>query len=170
MLFPFLLFSPSLDDDVEECPTLEGIIDQAEAREESHLADHVLRYRSARQKKSKDRFKNFDISSGGLQGPALKSWQSVKKTHDHVISTAKLRVDVDLPKHVEEERLRLRGRLLEKWKSFDPNINGGVHGVEPMEWSGVRGRGLEWCPWSGVETRQWSGVEWCPGRGIEWRP
>ena len=36
----------------------------------------------------------------------MKSWQSVKKTHDHAIST-KLRVDVDLPKHVEDERVRL---------------------------------------------------------------
>lgn len=110
------------------------IIDDAKPREESHLAGHVLRYRRARQKKSKVRFEKYDTSSGGLQGPALKSWQSVKKTHDHVIETAKVRVDLKLPRHVEEERARLRMRGYEKWKSFDPDVNGGLHGVELEHW------------------------------------
>jgi hypothetical protein len=110
------------------------IVDGATACEDSHLADHVLRYRTARQKKSKDRFKNFDASSGGLQGPELKTWQSVKETHDRVVSSAKVRVDVALPKHVEEERLRLRDRTYEKWKTYNPDVNGGMHGVELEHW------------------------------------
>ncbi len=101
------------------------IIDGAEARETTRLAPHAARYRRERRAKSAARFRDYDVSSGGLQGPELKVWNSVRATHDRVVGTAQARVDKALPKHVQAEWDRKRARGQAKWAGFDPDVNGG---------------------------------------------
>ena len=70
------------------------IIETAEKREDTQLAPHAARYRFERQEKSRKRFENYDISSGGLEGPELKLWHHMKATHDRVVDGAQVRVSL----------------------------------------------------------------------------
>ena len=110
------------------------IISTAEKREESKLEPHARRYRAERRAKSHARFKNYDISSGGLEGPELKLWKSIKKTHDQVVGDAEVRVEMELPKHVQIEWDRKKKKLDDKWRDYSPDVNGGFHGVELGHW------------------------------------
>jgi hypothetical protein len=110
------------------------IIQTATSKEETKLEPHAVRYRNERIQKSKDRFTNYDISSGGLEGPELKLWRHIKKTHDTVVDGASVRVDVNLPKHVQQEWKRKKLKNVEKWSNYDPDINGGAHGIELEHW------------------------------------
>ena len=110
------------------------IIGNAKAREDTHLGKHEKRYRQERQARSHKRFLNYDISSGGLQGPELKLAQHLRKTHDRVVNGANVRIDVTHDKHVLEEWKNLKIKSQIKWDSYDPDINGGKHGVELEHW------------------------------------
>ena len=46
----------------------DNIIKTATNREDTKLAPHAARYREERMEKSKKRFENYDVSSGGLEG------------------------------------------------------------------------------------------------------
>jgi hypothetical protein len=67
-------------------------------------------------------------------GPELKLWHHMRATHDQVVKNARLRVDVQLPKHVQHEWDRKKIKRKEKWSNYDPDVNGGKHGVELEHW------------------------------------
>jgi hypothetical protein len=112
----------------------DNIIANAKSREDTHLDVHALRYRKERKARSTKRFEHYDISSGGLEGPELKLWHHIRETHDRVVDSAATRVDVELPKHVREERERKKEKRNEKWSNYDPDVTGGTHGVELKHW------------------------------------
>ena len=74
------------------------------------------------------------IAMDNQTGPELKLWHHMRATHDQVVKNARLRVDVQLPKHVQHEWDRKKIKRKEKWSNYDPDVNGGKHGVELEHW------------------------------------
>ena len=62
------------------------VIDQASPKIVNSLDKHQLEKREARMEKSRKRFENYDVESGGLEGRELKTWNAVKEVHERLIA------------------------------------------------------------------------------------
>eukprot|EP00949_MAST-11_sp_MAST-11-sp1_P003011 g3011.t1 len=113
------------------------VIDQASPKIVNSLDKHQLEKREARMEKSRKRFENYDVESGGLEGRELKTWNAVKEIHERLIANVEPRVDMSLPRHVEKERHRLAQKMDEKYAQWDVE-DGGLHGKELAHWKAMR--------------------------------